>query len=175
MSVFLTSPRTTQDLVGFHAPSFSASRPLTSASLALPTSPVPSMGPLRISGATAPVGGSVLVGDKQETEGERVGELVEEEVRLPENLLEVSGSVEYSSEGEDDGSQTTGSGGDRESPMEHDGQGPLPLSHIHPHTHSLSLLAFTHSPPLSCFSLSLSLCSRTNPYGWEACHLCLLG
>ena len=25
-------------------------------------------------------------------------------------------------------------------------------------------------------SLSLSLsCSRTNPYGWEACHLCLLG
>ena len=24
-------------------------------------------------------------------------------------------------------------------------------------------------------SLFLSLCSRTNPYGWEACHLCLLG
>ena len=24
-------------------------------------------------------------------------------------------------------------------------------------------------------SLSLSLSPRTNPYGWEACHLCLLG
>ena len=110
MSVFLTSPRTTQDIVGSQLPS-SSSRPFTSASQSLP-SPPPSMGPLRISGATTvPAGGSQLVEQEEREEGEG-------EVGLPEDLLEVSGSVGYGSEGE---TQSEGDGGDRESPMEIDG------------------------------------------------------
>ena len=96
MSVFLTSPRTSHDLAGSNAPLGSTSRPLVSASQ-LPASPPASMGPLRLSGTTGPTGGSRLV--EQVGEGGREGE----EMGLPDDLLETSSSVGYSSDGEGEG------------------------------------------------------------------------
>ena len=117
MSVFLTSPRTSRDLMGSNLPLAvsSTSRALISTSQ-LPLSPPASMGPLRLSGTTGLVGGSHVVeqdgGGEEGREGER-------EVGLPEDLLEVSSSVGYSSDAEEEG-EMVGRRGENLNPVERD-------------------------------------------------------
>ncbi|CAI8051329.1 Centrosomal protein of 192 kDa [Geodia barretti] len=119
MSVFLTSPRTSRDLMGSNLPLAvsSTSRALTSTSQ-LPLSPPASMGPLRLSGTTGFVGGSHVVeqdgGGEEGREGER-------EVGLPEDLLEVSSSVGYSSDAEEEG-EMMGRRGENLNPVERDSE-----------------------------------------------------
>lgn len=121
MSVFLTSPRTSHDrhdLMATHPPTSAipASHPFPpSLSTA---SPIPSMGPLRLSEVTttAHMVSSQLV-ERREGGAGGGGEGEEGQIGLPRDLLERSGSVEYSSDGEE--------GEDRlrwASPMEEDGE-----------------------------------------------------
>ena len=76
------------------------------------------MGPLRLSGTTGFVGGSHVVeqdgGGEDGREGER-------EVGLPEDLLEVSSSVGYSSDAEEEG-EMVGRRGENLNPVERDSE-----------------------------------------------------
>ena len=112
MSAFLTSPRTSRDLVGSNLPLVSpASRGLTTSASRLPPSLPASMGPLRLSGTVGTLGGSQAIEQDHGEEEEGGGE--GEEVGLPEDLLEVSSSVGYSTDEEREGEgEEEGGGGE---------------------------------------------------------------
>ena len=136
MSLFLTSPRTTHNLVTTQPSTSTHHHPITTTTMTLSSrydpSPPPSMGPLRLSAATTSrlVTHETVVPGEDEA-GREMGEGERGEISLPEDLLEVSGSVEYTSS-EDEGEpemQTTVTGEERlkdqmeqTSPSKHDGQ-----------------------------------------------------